>query len=655
MAIQLTQITGDTVELVFNPAEDNLYVGENLSVEGGHEDRGLIVQIVELKAIFSAPLLASHHQRTPEALQSTSPAVSSPLSRSPRRRKTPLPAREIHGLHLAIGKIRRMTDPTWHPWDGWIPMSGVSVTRTADREMLRQCIPESGNPLWLGETPTGEPFHIEKANLGTVNLIVGAKGTGTSHLARVMVSELIDHGVGCVIFDTTGAYRQLSSGSAHSSTEGKGRPALVQLVVGENLKLDMLNCGLPALLEMLKLFGLPKTVALYFESHVARRLTYGKGQDEADRPAAFLRIDDFIRLAQDLEAEGQAVVGGAILSCLEALKRTQVFASEPAESRAFWDAYGQIRYGGALLIDVSRPPRRLRPGIVSALVSVLTDIPQLDSALASSHSPVMFFDDARALCARHFLADVLKPARSLGCVSFFVTTVVASLEDSLLHEADNLFLRRMTSEDDLRSVSDRASVDVESLRGLTRRLQEHHGLVIGQATEGYPIIFAVNPRGRVELTAEEAPPVRTATVARRDPTTRALSRFSPPPQTTAGTDPSLPLFPDDTPGRAVAPEPPVDERTPVTSQPPMPSVAQVTAMWDYLVKRVARRRRILETILAAARPLRVADQKLVLGFPPQHRFQQELVESEEYRGLLEDELKKAFGVHLEVTTEVYPA
>ena len=78
-------------------------------------------------------------------------------------------------------------------------------------------------------------------------------------------------------------------------------------------------------------------------------------------------------------------------------------------------------------------------------------------------------------------------------------------------------------------------------------------------------------------------------------------------------------------------------------------------MWDYLIKRVARRRRILETILSAARPLRVTAQRLVLGFPPQHRFQQELVESDEYRSLLEEELQKAFGVRLEVTTEVYPA
>ena len=38
-------------------------------------------------------------------------------------------------------------------------------------------------------------------------------------------------------------------------------------------------------------------------------------------------------------------------------------------------------------------------------------------------------------------------------------------------------------------------------------------------------------------------------------------------------------------------------------QPPTPTIGQVTAMWDHVVKRVSRRRRILETILAAARPL----------------------------------------------------
>ena len=41
----------------------------------------------------------------------------------------------------------------------------------------------------------------------------------------------------------------------------------------------------------------------------------------------------------------------------------------------------------------------------------------------------------------------------------------------------------------------------------------------------------------------------------------------------------------------------------------LPPSSMVTAMWDQVVKRVARRRRILETILAAARPLRVTEQR----------------------------------------------
>jgi hypothetical protein len=654
MAIQVAQITGDTVELVFNPAEDSLFVGENLSISGGHEERGLIIQVVELNASFSGPWQAAPLQYPPEALQSVPFTVSSPLTRAPRRRKTPPPAHETQSLHVAIGKIRKLTDPTWHPWDGWIPPSGVSVHRTAEREMLRQCVPELGNPLWLGRTPTGEPFHIDKGNLGTTNFIVGAKGAETSQLASVVVSELIDDGVGCIIFDSAGAYPQLTAGDIPLSMDRKDRPLIVHLIVGETLRLGILDVGLRVLCDVLKLCGLPKTVALYFESHVTRRLRSAKTQDDTDQPPVFLGINDVIRLAEELEAEGQAVVGGAIVNCLEAVKKTAVFASEPAESRAFGDGYAQIRQGGALLIDVSRLSRSLRPGVVSALMSVLTKITQQATAVASHDAPVVFFDDARALCGRHSSADLLEPGRSPGYTSFFVSTVVTGLQDHLLRQADNVFLRRMTSDDDVRYLANRALVDVESLRDLARRLPEHHGLAIGKATGGYPIIFDVSPHSRVAQTAEQSPRVRTTAAVRVDPTAPTRSQPASPFQTAAGTDPSLPLFPDDIPGRVVTTEPRADERIPGAS-PPIPSLAQVTAMWDYLIKRVARRRRILETILSAARPLRVTAQRLVLGFPPQHRFQQELVESDEYRSLLEEELQKAFGVRLEVTTEVYPA
>src|SRR6266850_391379 len=501
MAIQVAQITGDTVELVFNPAEEDLHVGENLSVIGRHDDRGLIVQVIALKAIFSASLLSGRDQHSSAGPPFAAPAVANSRARSPRRRKTPQPAREIHGLYFATAKIRKMTDPAWQPWDGWLPTSTVIVTKTADHEMLRQCIPELGNPLWLGKTVAGELFHIERAALGAVNLIVGAEGSGTSHLAQVIVSELMDHALPCIIFDTKGVYARLSQERVSSSASAGGRHAIVPLVVGETLKLAIPHVGLDALSAMLKQFGLPTAVAMYFKSHVARRFGQMRSQHDADQPPPFLGIDDLIHLARDLEVEGQAVAGGAILSCLDAIKQAQVFATQPSEGTAFRDAYAQIRHGGAMVIDLSKLPRCARTSVVSSLVGSLREISAGGRATKTDPLPCIFFDEAQSLVARHFITDILLPMSHLGLTSFFVTTMVTSLEDHLQHEADNLFLCQLTS-DDVRHLAKRSRVDAATLRSVGRRLRTHHSLLVGRATGGYPIIFAMEPLGSIEVAGE---------------------------------------------------------------------------------------------------------------------------------------------------------
>jgi len=654
MAIQVTQITGDTIELVFNPAEDDLHVGENLSVIGGHNDRGLIVQVIELKASFSASPLPGRDQRPSTGSASASAAVAGPRSRSPRRRKTPPPAREVQGLYVAIAKIRKMTDPAWHPWDGWLPTSAVSVTKTADHEVLRHCIPASENPLWLGRTLAGELFHIDRAALGTINLIVGAEGSGTSHLAQVLMSELIDHGFPCIVFDTRGVYTRLSQRRADSFASEGGRPAIIHLVVGESLRLGISQVGLDALAMMLKQFGLPTTVAMYFKSHVARRFARLQGQQDSDPPTPFLSIDALIHLAQDLEAAGQAVAGGAILSCLDAIRQTRVFATQPAESTAFLDGYVQIGHGGALVIDLSKLPRCARANVVSSLVGILSEISAGERATETAPSPCMFFDDAQSLVAHHFIADGLIPMSRLGLTSFFITTMVTNLADHLQPEADNLFLCQLAS-DDVRHLAKRSRVDMATLRSVGRRLRTHHSLLIGRASGGYPIIFAVEPLDSGEIAGGTRTSSQEPATLYLTPGTQARRRFSPRVQAPVRTDLGLPLFPDETPPRTATLDSRDDERTAAMPQASTPTLDQVASMWEHIVKRVARRRRILETVLAAARPLRVTGQRVVLSFPPQQRFQQELMESEEYRSLLEAELKKAFGVSLEVTTEVYPA
>jgi hypothetical protein len=654
MAIQVLQIVGDTVELIFDPLEDLLQVGQNLSVVGHHEDRGLIVQIIELTAIFSESLPASRDQIILKRHRSISPVPTNPASRSPRRRKSSLPARDLASLHVATAKIRRVTDPIWQPWDGWIPNRGLTVTRTAEHEMLRQCLPGMEHPLRLGKTLASEPFSIDQAALGAVNLIIGTKGPEASHLARVILGELIEHGVRCVIFDTTGTYAQLSAEREGTSVSSKEPLNIVHFVVGESLKLGLRHDGLDLLLTMLSQFGLPKAVGLYFESQVTRRLASSKAQHDSNPPPPFLGIDYLIHLARELEAEGHPVVGGAILSCLEAIKKTQIFASQPAEATGFEDSYAQTRDGGALVIDLSVVPRRARAGITSSMASSLREIAAADLVTGPTKGPFIFFDEAQLLVSRHLLADGLMAATPPDLRSFFITTMVSRLEGTLLDQADNLFLTQRPSEADITHLRNSSLVDADTLRGLGRRLHEHHSLLVGKATGGYPIVFAVHSPGIIAMNPASSAVSHTPRGVRVDSSRHVIAPGWGADRRSAEAYPSLPLFPDEPPRRPATAQTGHDEPLSEMPQPPMPTIAQVTAMWEHVVKRVARRRRILETILSAARPLRIAEQVLVVGFPPQHRFQQELIESEEYRSFLQDELSRLFGVNLEVTTEVYP-
>jgi hypothetical protein len=654
MAIQVTQIIGDTVELVFDPAEEDLHVGESLSVVGRHDDRGLIVQVIEIGATFPVSLPSGPDQQPSVGAPIATPALANPRGRSPRRRQAPQPTREVRGLFRAIAKIRKMTDPAWQPWDGWLPRSTVTVTKTAEDELLRQCIPDLDDPLWLGRTAAGAPFHIERADLGAVNLIVGTEGSGTSHLAQVIVSQFINHAFPCIVFDTKGVYAELAQERAGFAAGGELGLPIIPLVVGESLKLAIAPVIRDVVSTMFRQFGLPTAVAMYFTSHVARRFASLSGHHEAEQPAPFLGIDDLMHLARDLEAEGQAVAGGAILSCLETINQAQVFATQAKEATAFQESYARIRRGGALVIDLSSHPRWARTSVVSALVGSLQELSEAETSTPTNALPCLFFDDAPSLVDRRFITDVLLPMSHLGLTSFFVTATVPSLGDFFQREADNLFLCQLTSAD-ARHLARRSRIDGATLRSLGRHLRTYDSLLVGRATGGFPIIFATEPLDSPEVAGEKSALSPRTAKLHLAPGTPARRRFAPRMPAPVGRDPSLPLFPDETPSLAVTYDPGADEHIAPTPQQTTPTLDQVAAVWDVVVKRVARRRRILETILAAARPLRVTEQRLVLSFPPQHRFQQELVESEEYRSLLEEELKKAFGVSLEVTTEVSPA
>jgi hypothetical protein len=124
----------------------------------------------------------------------------------------------------------------------------------------------------------------------------------------------------------------------------------------------------------------------------------------------------------------------------------------------------------------------------------------------------------------------------------------------------------------------------------------------------------------------------------------------------AETDLNLPLFPEETSGQPTPPQMFGRQQPRGTSaSPPIPlSLAQVSAKWTRVARRLGRHRPVLELILAAGLPVRLVEQTLIVGFSPRRRFQRELLEVTDYRVPVEEELSRTFGVPLAVTTALQP-
>ena len=119
---------------------------------------------------------------------------------------------------------------------------------------------------------------------------------------------------------------------------------------------------------------------------------------------------------------------------------------------------------------------------------------------------------------------------------------------------------------------------------------------------------------------------------------------------------NLLLFPEETP-KLSASSPMCDTQQPPETSPSEASslsLAHILAAWQPMLKRLGRRRRVLETILAAGRPVRLLDRALVVGFSPQRQFHKELLDLPEYRGCVEKELSKFCGCELQVVTVLHP-
>jgi hypothetical protein len=108
MNIQIRQIKGDIVELLFNPKEIDLRVGENLTLREKESNRGLIVQVIEFRTVNYPSLLAEMMELMAEA----APGGKAPTGAALLGALPPDGLPEMSNLKMAIAKIRKVAQWT---------------------------------------------------------------------------------------------------------------------------------------------------------------------------------------------------------------------------------------------------------------------------------------------------------------------------------------------------------------------------------------------------------------------------------------------------------------------------------------------------------------------------------------------------------------
>ncbi len=496
--MRLHHISGDNVVFLYDHTlGERPRVGDSYYVREIGADEALVVQIVALET-FDFPSLGEVLMR--QIMEDSYGAGQVQTFAAPSN------APQVENLGMAQGKIRRrqLADGSWGIWNGWLPSRNVTVERVPDEEVLDRCgLLRPRHPLMLGTTLDGRDFPIAGRSFEKVNVITALKGMGKSHLAKVLILELIGRGMVSVVFDVNREYNRLPAleqdNQGHAS-----KPGTIVLSAGQNFRVTIESFGRRAFIRLFEKFNPTETTRNMFEQRINAmfdridQLDLANKQVEKSRQRSrpFVNID-FIR--SEFQARINEAVQQAIMDRLEQIEALNLFAQDAGVGSSFDEAYALCaERGGALVIDLAPLHSQFaRETFVGATLDMVERV-----AATSPRLPFVFFEEAHLYASGERIANLVTRARHLGVTSTFVTNMITQLDETVLRQVDNLFLLYLPHKDDVRHVSKSATTDEETVSAFAQRIEMHHAMVVGRATGNYPIVFRVAAPQKIDMAGE---------------------------------------------------------------------------------------------------------------------------------------------------------
>lgn len=466
LALKILRKEGDSVQLLCFPDEE-VEKGDYLLITDKIKQRSLIIQVIDIQ-YANIPGILEDLLRDGISEGSLTGDEVDPFKISSQitvLKDTRLLLSKIRGA-LEDGRICRDVS--------WLPSRNHSQIEVMPPKFLTESLP-SRHPFELGST---RRFQIS-SDLGTLdgrlNIVTGRKGTGKSHLTKLLVTSLVKEGAPVVVLDVNGEYVNL--GRATDGRQMHLSPKILSLIPGLNLRFSLRQVGLSTLLgTLIYALALPENSA---------------------------RV--FARIWRELEEQNQLTMGGlgsaiANFDCHESIKDalqaryntlddSGIFTDDPQTALNLEEVFQNHESGCALIVNMKNQYSALRRITVELLISKLTELLSTQKLRAL----FLFAEEAHLYLRETYWDDAVTRMRHLGLFTTFVTNQPDTIQSSIYRQADNVFLFNFSNDHDLEIVSKVAKVDADTIRMIVRDLPPHRCLMVGDIVANFPLVVNIRP------------------------------------------------------------------------------------------------------------------------------------------------------------------
>jgi hypothetical protein len=466
--LKLLRKENDTVQILCFPGED-VEKGEYLAIEDLKTGRSILVQVLDTQFVDFPGLLEDMLRNETVENQIFGDDVD------PLRLESQINL--LRDARLIIGKIRCLFEKDNVKFNvSWVPSRVYSRIYKVEPEKLCRILGLGfRRPIVIGKIGESYELQVNAEDFdGRLTIIIGRKGTGKSHLAKILLLGLVEHGAPCLVFDVNGEYAGLGLNSDGKPNIYDGK--IKVLKPGENFKVTFKHAGKHAISNILIYVLLtPET-----------------------------SIREFFRIWDILEETGELTIRGfrkilerdrnihesvreALLSRIGSMERTGFFTDFEGEAGRLEDLFADMEGGGAVIVDLSELTPLERRMIVELILGRLTELLRCWRLKAL----FLFAEEAHLYLRETYWEDVVTRMRHIGLFTFFITNQPDSIKDEIYRQADSIFLFNFVNEYDLNVIARVAKIDGETVKSIAQFLQPHHCMTIGYVTRDIPLIVKV--------------------------------------------------------------------------------------------------------------------------------------------------------------------